>query len=81
METLKLNKESVLTAVKNHLFNNSYDKQIEGLIFGLKAGGLKKANGKAAPEADVRKLLSACLDATKINVNEVLISLGLLVKE
>ena len=70
VNTLKLDKGKVLGTVKNHLFTQDYIDQLSGLIKGLKAGGIKKLNGRALSNAEMNKLLSTCMAGTSLDVTE-----------
>ncbi len=60
IKTLKLDGTKVLETVKNHLFNQSYTIQKNGLVQGLIDGGLKKVNGQRATKTEVSKIVDLC---------------------
>ena len=58
VELSGLNKETVVDTVKQHLFNETLDKQTEGLVKALK--GIKKADGSALKKAEIDSLVRYC---------------------
>lgn len=73
-----LDEAKVLDAVRDNLFNVGYDKQFEGLRNGLKAGGIKRLDGKKLSDADINKLLRACRDYYKSDMETVMRNIGVL---
>jgi len=55
--------EDVLTAVRKHLFEGSYDDQATGLVNALYTAGAKKKDGKTAlKKTELKKLVRSCFD-------------------
>ena len=66
IKKLGLDAKKVLDAVREHLYENPYCDQKNGLIDGLAKGGIKDKHGKPLKESVLNSLIKAieCTDAT-----------------
>lgn len=53
--------DKVLDAVREHLFNEQYSTQAEGLVKAIKASGAVKADGKPLKVSEIKTLVKGCL--------------------
>jgi hypothetical protein len=69
IDVLNLDRNKVLGVVKSHLFTEDYINQRAGLIEGLKAGGIKKADGTKLKKSELNRLIKICIDDDKSYVD------------
>lgn len=63
VDKLGLDKEKVLNAVRNHLYNKPYNDQRSGLIDGLLQGGITDKDGKALKKTVLKALVGLIREA------------------
>ena len=61
IELTGANAEKVLSAVREHLFSQSYAEQEAGLVNALMQNGALKADGTKLKKAEVKRIVKGCL--------------------
>lgn len=70
IEKTGANYDGVLSDVRKHLFNESYDNQEAGLVSALLNNGAKKANGSKLKRTEIKQILKLCRAVDESNFYE-----------
>ena len=71
---LNLDRNEVMSSLKNSLFRGEYDNLEHGLFQALFDGGMQTLNGLVISEHQARELLERVKDGTKKEITDWLIS-------